>query len=1108
MRHSLLVILASSLALAQPVRVSRFLNSPPRDTGFDRDGVEFQGARYFAAYTDSVGWELFRSDGTAAGTRLVIDLNPGVRSSFPQRFQIFDGKLLFITADASATSAIWQSDGTAAGTTRLASLPCVALTSLSTSVLCGGAALWRVDASGLVTVLRQNFSARITALVELGGAVYFGADSKLWKTDGTVAGTVVVANVSVNGMVRVGNRLYFVSSDLTHGTEVWSSDGTAAGTSLLVDTTAGASIDYLYPGTTHLYFRTSNRVELWASDGVVTTRIATGLSNSKQALAGDTLFFPGADGELWKSDGTVAGTALVKELVAGTGTPLLESLTPLSATSVVFTAYITSPRSLYVSDGTAAGTTAIASSSQVKVTDSFSAKPGRLGNTLLFGGTTTTTGDELWKTDGTSAGTVFVKELSPGAKGGTAPEAFFNLGNALFFRGVTATGTSLFRSEGTAATTNARLPFPASEWSVSFGASAWYLGTDAAAGAEPWVTDGSVAGTHRFADLVPGASGSSPFRFTPTGSRLFFLALRPPLVGAQLFVSDGTVAGTQALTSLTTDSNYLFLTTLGGVAYLGVGGAGLATRQLWRSDGTAVGTTLVYDFGAELIDALVVQDGGLLISAYGTAAGRRQWVSGGTPATTRVSPVAVEPVGTQSLFFAAGRSFALVRNPQATSSFFLDDTLALWATDANGTWSHVKELGPWYPTAGEQLAHLEWQGRLLFAFDDGVSGREPWVTDGTSAGTMLLANLAPGGQSGLPFEGTFFPAANQVWFAGSDGVNGCELWQSDLTAIGTHLVADLVPGPDGTCPRDFTVEEPFLYSVGSDEGRLELYALSVGLDSSPPVITGTLSGTRGAAGWYTSNVVVHFEVVDAESIISSRAGCEDVIVTEDTRGRTFTCTATSTGGMATATLTVARDATVPVVTCSGPLTAEATSGAGAVVTFAAPMATDAFTGPLTVTASYASGATFPLGQTSVVAEARDEAGNRGTCSTEVMVRDTRAPRVTCPQRQDLSATSAQGAVLPTSLSAPAVDEVDTAPTVTWSSQLGSTLSPGTHEVTVEARDATGNAAQCTFTVEVAAFVDPTPTPTPTPSGCGCTTVDVPALFAALAALVFACRSRR
>jgi hypothetical protein len=90
------------------------------------------------------------------------------------------------------------------------------------------------------------------------------------------------------------------------------------------------------------------------------------------------------------------------------------------------------------------------------------------------------------------------------------------------------------------------------------------------------------------------------------------------------------------------------------------------------------------------------------------------------------------------------------------------------------------------------------------------------------------------------------------------------------------------------------------------------------------------------------------------------------------------------------------DTTPPVVTVPDPITNEATSPDGAVVTFNAT-AEDARDGSVDVTCTPPSGSTFPIGTTSVGCSATDAAGNTSTETFSVTVRDTTAPSITPPQ---------------------------------------------------------------------------------------------------------------
>ena len=83
-------------------------------------------------------------------------------------------------------------------------------------------------------------------------------------------------------------------------------------------------------------------------------------------------------------------------------------------------------------------------------------------------------------------------------------------------------------------------------------------------------------------------------------------------------------------------------------------------------------------------------------------------------------------------------------------------------------------------------------------------------------------------------------------------------------------------------------------------------------DTTPPIITPVTTGARSGSGWFSTDAHLAWEVVDADSAIVTREGCDAVDVVDDTAGRTFTCTASSGGGTASASYTIRRDTGAPL----------------------------------------------------------------------------------------------------------------------------------------------------------------------------------------------------
>ncbi|MBZ5740207.1 ELWxxDGT repeat protein [Nocardioides mangrovi] len=439
-----------------------------------RQGVEVGGRLYFVADDGVHGRELWRSDRTADGTALVDDIRGGAGDSDPGSLVGMDGDLYFAATDRAHGRQLWRSDGTRAG----------------------------------------------TVLVKAIGAGGYG-------TGGTG---------NADGMVLVGERLFFVADDGIHGSEVWTSDGTTAGTVMVKDVGRNDA----YPGPTGL------------------------------EAVGDTVFFTEDDGvhgqELWQTDGTRAGTTLVKDLSPGSASTDF-SYSAGTSDSLLFFADAGHGRELWVSDGTADGTHVVEDVAPATAYDG-GAEMVAVGQQVFFVADDGTHGRELWTSDGTETGTVLVKDISSDDEGGY----YGNHG-----------------PEGLSAA-NGLLYFSAD---------------DDVHGREPWRSDGTEDGTVLVDDVNPGEAGSGPADFTAVGGSVYFAS------GIRLFATDGTSAGTRRVADVQdAGSKYTGPTGLAAVGerlFLAADD-GVHGMEPWLSDGTATGTAMVADVNTERNFVVIVRD--------------------------------------------------------------------------------------------------------------------------------------------------------------------------------------------------------------------------------------------------------------------------------------------------------------------------------------------------------------------------------------------------------------------------------------------------------------------------------------------------------------------
>jgi CSLREA domain-containing protein len=165
--------------------------------------------------------------------------------------------------------------------------------------------------------------------------------------------------------------------------------------------------------------------------------------------------------------------------------------------------------------------------------------------------------------------------------------------------------------------------------------------------------------------------------------------------------------------------------------------------------------------------------------------------------------------------------------------------------------------------------------------------------------------VLPAGRVGVPYDYTLIPNVGSPTFIARNGSFPINTIIDDQNA----LIARGTPNSSGTFNLSITVG----YAAGSFTTDYSLEILPP-LDSTPPAITPTVTGTLGNNGWYVSDVQVSWSVVDNESPISNQTGCDTQNVTADTSGVTFTCSATSTGGTNSQSVTIKRDATAPTIT--------------------------------------------------------------------------------------------------------------------------------------------------------------------------------------------------
>lgn len=387
---------------------------------------------------------------------------------------------------------------------------------------------------------------------------------------------------------------------------------------------------------------------------------------------------------LYKSDGTVAGTTLVKELNSTDMTQNNNYATegPVTANGIFYFGAkddVSPGIKLWRSDGTASGTYVLNGPTQpTNIVE--------LNGFVLFLGYDAANGGELWRSDGTQAGTYLVKDINPGTANSLTILNYSSvLNNRLYFYAV-----------------------------------------DGVHGNEAWVSDGTSAGTFLIKDLCPG-SCDGYFQNPIVYKNSVFYNGYSPANGSGVYKTNG-VAGDPTLAmnmtwastpAIVNDSVYFSVYSQTGSNYQ-------FDTELHCTDFSSLQPSLVKDIypgasnWANIYFITAIGDT-LYFEANDGVHGQEVWISGGHTYDTHllkdINPGSGGGAYTSSFRKANGKVYFIGQDATVGRE--------IWETDGTASGTMPYDILPG-SSGANPINNRDYNNELYLRASDGVMGTELW----------------------------------------------------------------------------------------------------------------------------------------------------------------------------------------------------------------------------------------------------------------------------------------------------------------------------------------------------------------------------------------------
>lgn len=405
---------------------------PGEESGYEK-GIIFNDHIYFVGNNgEGAGVELMRTDGTEGGTTLVKDINPGAADTDFGDFYIHNNLLIFRVVVGNNMTEVYRSDGTEDGTFKIDELFIGTLG--ADRMVSFGDYLYYIKLNLSLDVVLHRTDGAVGGNVSLGvegmkpgmfvynDLMYFtgsvdgiqGLYSMSLDEDFTLLIPATAddgtPSISEGRAQRIGDDLFYIMSPSSAGKTLHKYNIATGENQLLIDPTLNPvqNVNHIHRFNDKIAFVATlpdTGIELWVSDGtvegtnVLEINTSMGMPNGinftlEGETLGDLFVFVGQTNEegeeLWATDGTPAGTFLLKDIREGNA-------------------------------------------------DSDPSSFIRRGNNLFFSALNPESGRELWMTDGTVEGTQLFVDIVEGSPSGN-PSEFLIYNSCLYFRGIASDG--------------------------------------------------------------------------------------------------------------------------------------------------------------------------------------------------------------------------------------------------------------------------------------------------------------------------------------------------------------------------------------------------------------------------------------------------------------------------------------------------------------------------------------------------------------------------------------------------------------------------------------------------------------------------------------------